>query len=176
MREEDSVVLECLEDVHYALAEALKRIGKVRTVHVAMLENNLADLRSLRRTIEEVSAPARLIVEHLLEAWLNGWLVALETESLRLGYVRVRSVKVEPFGNICVSLGDLDITWRDESVSYYFYPDKVELRAADEKSGIKFFFALAFAMQNVRRFPDLPGSLQVAYIHPQMEQWIKKVL
>lgn len=176
MREEDSLVLECLEDVHYSLEEALNRVRKVRTVHVAKLEDFLAELRSLRRTIEEVSQPARLVVEQLQDAWLKGWQVALETEHIRQGYVAVRSVKVEPFGNIRVSLGELEIAWRDGNYSYYFYPDKVELRAVDEKSSIKFFFSLAFNMQNVEKFPELLSAPNVAYIHPQLEQWLKKVL
>ncbi|MHB1651202.1 MAG: hypothetical protein ACYCVD_01840 [Desulfitobacteriaceae bacterium] len=175
MRENDDLVLECLEDVHYFVEEALKRVNKVRTVQITELEHILEELRSQRRTIEEISHPARLIVEQLLEAQLKSWQVALETEHFNQAYSSVRNVKVEEFGLIRVRLGDLEISWRDRDYLYYFYPDKVELRAVDEKSAIKLFFSLAFSLQAVEKFPEILSSPNVIYVHPQLEKWLKKV-
>ncbi len=172
---EDSHVLECLEDIHYFLEEALKPIAKVRSIHVSQLEHVLKGLRGQRRILEELSPAARIVVEHLLESELKGGQVAVEAEHFIQDYAFVRRIHVEEFSLIKVLLGGLEISWRDGNYTYYFYPDKVELRAVDEKSAIKLFFSRAFSLPGIGVFPELLVSPNVAYIHPQLEKWLKEV-
>jgi len=172
MREEDAILLECLEDVYPTFEKALKKAQKVRSIHVRKFEQILEELRSERRVFEDISIPARLIVEQLLESQFRVGQVALEAEYLRLPFTGVEAVKVEKFGIIRVKLGEVEITWRDGNYSYYLYPDKVELRAMDEKSAIKLFFSISFNRQTLERFPEIITSPNVVYIHPQLEIWI----
>ncbi|MFZ3131357.1 MAG: hypothetical protein WA125_09715 [Desulfosporosinus sp.] len=172
MREEDAILLECLEDMYHTFEKALKKARKVRSIHVQKFEQILDDLRSERRVFEDISIPARLIVEQLLESQLRVGQVALEAEYLRQPFTGVEAVKIEEFGIIRVKLGEVEITWRDGNYSYYLYPDKVELRAMDEKSAIKLFFSISFNRQTLERFPEIITSPKVVYIHPQLESWI----
>ncbi|MDR3540039.1 MAG: hypothetical protein P4L69_03585 [Desulfosporosinus sp.] len=175
MREEDAILLECLEDVYHAFEKALKKAGKVRSIHVRKFERLIDELLSERRVFEDISIPARLIVEQLLESQFKVGQVALEAEYLRQAFTGVESVKVEEFGIIRVKLGNVEISWRDGSYSYYLYPDKVELRATDEKSAIKLLFSIAFNRQTLERFPEILTSPKVIYIHPQLENWMRGV-
>lgn len=175
MREEDTILLECLEDMYHTVEKALKKAQKVRSIHVRKFEQILDELHSERRVFEDISIPARLIVEQLLESQYRVGQVALEADYLRQPFSGVEAVKVEEFGNIRVKLGEVEITWRDGNYSYYLYPDKVELRARDEKSAIKLFFSIAFNRQTLERFPEILTSPNVVYIHPQLEIWIRGV-
>lgn len=176
MREEDEVLLECLEDVYHSFEKAVKKVQKVRSIHVQKMEQLLAELLSERRVFEDISIPARLIIEQLLESQFKVGQVALEAEYLKQSFVGVESVKVEEFGLIRVKLGEVEISWRDGNYSYYLYPDKVELRATDEKSAIKLLFSISFNRQTLERFPEILTSPKVVYIHPQLENWIRGVL
>ena len=173
MREEDAILLECLEDVYHTFEKALKKAQQVHSVHVRKFEQILDELRSERRVFEDISIPARLIVEQLLESQFRVGQVALETEYLRHPFTEVQAVKVQEFGIIRVKLGEVEITWRDGNYSYYLYPDKVELRAKDEKSAIKLFFSISFNYQTLERFPEIKKSPNVIYIHPQLETWLR---
>ena len=175
VRENDPLLLECLEDVYLAVEKSLKTIQQIRSVHRTQLELWTEEIRNHRRIIEEISYPARLIVEHLMSCQFKSGQVALETVQLSQGFSSISGIKVEQFGIIKVKLGELEVTWRDGNYSYYLYPDKVELRAIDEKSGVKLFFSLAFSRQAVEEYPQLVLSPNVAYIHPQLEKWLKKV-
>ncbi|WP_407308716.1 hypothetical protein [Desulfosporosinus sp. SB140] len=176
MREEDSILLECLEDVYHNFEKALRKVQKVRSIHVRKFEQLFDELLSERRVFEDISIPARLIIEQLLESQFKVGQVALEAEYLRQPFASVDYVKIEEFGIIRVKLGDVEVKWRDGSYSYYFYPDKVELRATDEKSSIKLFFSIPFNQQTLERFPEILKSPNVVYVHPQLETWIRKVL
>ncbi|MDP4125394.1 MAG: hypothetical protein Q8912_00380 [Bacillota bacterium] len=175
MREEDAIILECLEDIYHNYENLLKKAQKIRSIHVQKLEQLLDELVSERRVFEEISIPARLIVEQLLESQFKVGQVGLEAEYLRLPFTGVESVKVEEFGIIRLKLGEVEISWRDGNYSYYLYPDKVELRATDEKSSIKLFFSISFNRQTIERFPEILNSTNVVYTHPQLEKWIRKV-
>ncbi|MCB8816596.1 hypothetical protein [Desulfosporosinus shakirovi] len=175
MREEDSILLECLEDVYHTFEKALKKANQVRSIHVQKFEQLLVEIRSERRIFEDISIPARLIVEQLLESQFRVGQVAIEAERLKQAFASVSYVKVEEFSKICIKIGELEVSWRDGNYSYYLYPDKVELRATDEKSSIKLFFSIAFNRQSVERFPEILISPNVVYIHPQLEKWIRKV-
>ena len=175
MREEDEALLECLEDVYQNFEIALNKARKFRSIHVQKFEQILNELKSERRVFEDISIPARLIVEQLLESQFKVGQVGLEAEYLRQPFTGVEAVKVEEFGIIRVKLGEVEISWRDGNYSYYFYPDKVELRATDEKSSIKLFFSISFNRQSLERFPEILSSPNVVYIHPQLEKWIRKV-
>lgn len=153
----------------------MKPVAKMRNIHVAQLERVVEMLRAQRRILEELSTAARIVVEQLLESELKGGQVAVEAEHFTQAYEYVRHIRVQEFGLITVRLGALEISWRDSNYTYYFYPDKVELRAVDEKSAIKLFFSRAFGLQMIEQFPELLASPNVAYIHPQLENWLKKV-
>lgn len=176
MKQEDFLLLECLEDIHRVLEQSLKKISKVRSVHVNHLEDWAEELRNHRRIFEEISSPARLIIEHFMHTQQKAGQVALETGQLSQTFSSIGGIKVEQFGIIKIKLGELQVTWRDGSYTYYLYPDKVELRAVDEKSAVKMLFSLAFTRQTVEKFPELVHSPNVAYIHPQLEEWLKGVL
>ncbi|MHB8124809.1 MAG: hypothetical protein ACYDEJ_04045 [Desulfitobacteriaceae bacterium] len=171
MREEDGQLLDCIEDVYRVLERALLQIKKVRSIHVTKLETWAEELRSQRRIFEDISLPARLIVEHLIELQYKAGQVALEAEHLSVPLSNVCAVKVEEFGIIKIFLGELEISWHDADYSYYFYPDKVELRAIDERSSIKLFFSVDFSRHTFKKFPELRKASNVIYIHPQIEQW-----
>ncbi len=173
---DDDLLLDSIEEIHRVLQATLNRLNKVRSVHVLQFERWSEELGSLRRIFEDISLPARLILEHLLESKHQGGLVALEAEHLRQAPSGVKAVQVQEFGIIKLTLGELEIAWRDNDYSYYFYPDKVVLHATDEKSALKLFFSLGFRRQLVELFPDLADSPNVVYIHPQMEEWLKKVI
>jgi len=170
MSNEDEQLLECIEDVYHALDKALLKMKKIRSVHVTKLETLAEDLRSQRRIFEDVSLPARLIIEHLISLQYQAGQVALETEYLRLSSSNVCAVKAEEFGLIKVLLGELEITWHDSDYFYFFYPDKVELRAKNERSSIKLFFSIDFSLNILEKFAELSKSPNVKYIHPQIEQ------
>lgn len=176
MKEEDFLLLECLEDIHHVLEQSLKKISKLRSVHVVHLEEWAEELRNHRRVFEEVSLPARLIIEHIMHCKQKTGQVALEAGQISQTFSSVGSIKVEQFGIIKIKLGELEVIWRDGSYSYYLYPDKVELRAIDEKSAVKMLFSLAFTRKTVEKFPELVLSPNVAYIHPKLEQWLRSDL
>jgi hypothetical protein len=174
VREEDYLLLECIEDIHHVIGQSIKKISKLRSVHVAQLEEWAEQLRDHRRIFEEVSLPARLIIEHLMHSQHKSGQVALEAGQLSQTFSSIGRIKVEQFGIIKIKLGELEVTWRDGSYTYYIYPDKVELRAVDEKSAVKLLFSLSFTRQTVDKFPELLISPNVAYIHPQLEKWLKR--
>lgn len=169
------LLLESLEDIHHVIEQSLKKISKVRSVHVHHFEEWAEEVRNHRRIFEEISMPARLIIEHLMHCRHKSGQVALETGQMSLAFTSIGSIKVEQFGIIKIKCGELETSWRDSSYTYYFYPDKVELRAIDEKSAIKMLFTYAFTQQIVEKFPELIQCPNVAYIHPQIEQWSKQV-
>jgi hypothetical protein len=171
VNKEDEELLDCIEEVYRILENALLHIKKARSIHVTKLETWAEDLRSQRRIFEEITLPARLIVEYLTELQYKAGQVALESEHLKLSSSNVCTVKVEEFGIIKVILGDLEISWRDSDYYYYFYPDKVELRANDERSSIKLFFSVDFSKHVSFRLTELCELPNVKYIHPQIEQW-----
>lgn len=175
MREEDQLLLECIEDIHRALENSIKRISKVRSIHVTHIEEWANELRNHRRIFEEISIPARLIIEHLMDSQHKSGQVALQAGQLSQTLSSIGGIKVEQFGIIKIKLGELEVTLRDGSYNYYLYPDKVELRSVDEKSAVKMFFSLPFTQQTVEKFPEVFNSPNVVYIHPQLEQWLKKV-
>ncbi|WP_206812436.1 hypothetical protein [Paradesulfitobacterium ferrireducens] len=169
----DDLLLECLEDVYHSLEKALRKLENVRSIHVAEMERLAEELRSERRIFEELSGPARLIVEHLLECQHKNALVSIEAEQISQPFATVGKISVLPFGIIKLTLSNLELAWRDGNYTYYLYPDKIELRARDEKSGIKLFFTLPFSRQLIEGFADLPAAKNLAYIHPQLVKWFK---
>ncbi|MDD2234079.1 MAG: hypothetical protein PHZ11_02515 [Desulfitobacteriaceae bacterium] len=171
MAREDKEPLECLEEVYRVLEKTLLHIQKNRSIHVKKLETWAEDLRSQRRVFEDITLPARLIVEYLIELQYKTGQAALETEHLRLSSSNVCTVKVEEFGIIKVVLGNLEVSWRDCDYYYYFYPDKAELRAIDERFSIRLFFSSDFSKHVSARLTELSEMPNVKYIHPQIEQW-----
>ena len=175
MRIDDMLFLESLEDIYQVIEQSLKKVSKVRSVHVAHFEEWAEEVRSLRRMFEEISIPARLIIEHLMHCRNKSGQVSLETGQMSLAFTSIGSIKVEQFGIIKIKCGELETSWRDSSYNYYFYPDKVELRAKDEKSAIKILLTYAFTQQIVEKYPELIHCPNVVYIHPQLELWSRQV-
>jgi len=171
VHKEDEELLDCIEQAYRFLEKSLLHLKKIKSVHVTKLETWSEDLRSQRRIFEDISLPARLITEYLLELQYNAGQVAIELDHLRLFSNNVCNVKVEEFGIIKVVLGDLEIFWRDCDYYYYFYPDKAVLRANDERSSIKLFFSVDFSKHISTRLAELNELSNVKYIHPQIEQW-----
>ena len=168
----DQLMMECLEDIYYFIENELKKIGKNKSVHSLILEKMAQDLLCQCRIFEEISYAARLVVEHLMEIQLKGGMVAVEAEYFSQNHTVVNHVHIEEFGIVKIFLGQLEISWRDNNYQYYLYPDKVEMRAVDEKSAIKLFFSHAFYSQIVERFPEIRNSSNVVYIHPELKKWL----
>jgi hypothetical protein len=162
--------MECLEDIYHFVENERRKTGKDPSVHSLLLEKLAQELLSQCRIFEEISYPARLIVEHLLEIQLKFGMAAIEADQILQNYMLVQYVRIEEFGLIRVGLGQLELSWRDGNYQYYLYPDKVELRAMDEKSAIKLFFSQAFSAQLIQRFPEVEQDQKVAYIHPEFKK------
>jgi hypothetical protein len=137
----DALVMESLEDIYHFIENERRKMGKDAFVHALLLERMAQNLLSQCRMFEEISYPARLIVEHLIDTQIKLGMAALESERVVQNFAMIQYVKVEEFGLIKVGLGHLKFVWRDGDYQYYLYPDKAELRALDEKTAVKLFFS-----------------------------------
>ena len=166
MMSNDDIILSSLERISSVFTQELAGVQTDSSVHFSQISAWAEEIRAYIRLFEEISSPARLVVEHILDLKYNDGLLGVETENIRQDRSVIDSIQVFEFGVIQVIVGNMQLSWRDGDYNYYFYPDLVELRTADEKSLIKLFFSRNFAQQTQIQFAALKNLPQVVYIHP----------
>ncbi|MCL1792077.1 MAG: hypothetical protein FWG40_12200 [Peptococcaceae bacterium] len=165
---QDERILASLERISSVFNQELGDIQQDSSVHIQQLSAWSEEIRAYIRLFEEISSPARLVVEHVLDLKFNDGLLGVETENIKMDRSIIDSMQIFEFGVIQVVVGNMQLSWRDGDYNYYFYPDMVELRTADEKSLIKLFFSRNFARQTQVQFAALKNLPQVIYIHPEL--------
>ena len=174
MLDKDQILLEGFERIFRVLDNEARNLKDVKSIHVERVRQWEREIRAYARILEDISLPARLILEHILELKYKSGQMAVEAENIIQGFSAINDVRVEEFGLIKISTGNIQLTWRDEVYNYLLYPDKVELRTIDEKTTIKLFFSHIFGRQDVLEFSEITTSPKLLYIHPTLQRYIDK--
>jgi len=172
MQEHDQRLLESFERIFKVLKSEVENLKDLKSIHIELIKQLEAEVRTQARIIEEISLPARLILEHILELKHKSGQIAIETEYITQSFSSIFDVRIEQFGLIIISIGDLQLSWRDNNYNYLLYPDKVEIRNVDEKSTIKLFFSRDFGKQIINKFSAIINSPQLHYLHPSLKDFI----
>lgn len=175
MIDDDQILLESFERIFRVLDIEADNLKEVKSIHAERVRQWEREIRAYARILEDISLPARLIIEHILELKHKAGQMAVEAENVIQGFSAINDVKVEEFGVIRISTGNIQLTWRDEVYNYLLYPDKVELRTIDEKATIKLFFSHVFGKQDVQKFAAITTSPKLLYIHPALEKCIGNI-
>lgn len=171
---EDQIVLESFERIFRVIENEAKNLKDVKSIHSERVRQWEKEIRAYARILEDISLPARLILEHILELKFKSGQMAVEAENIIQGFSNINDISVEEFGVIQISTGNIQLSWRDEIYNYLLYPDKVELRTIDEKSTIKLFFSHIFGRQDVHKFSSVTASPKLLYLHPVLKKYIDK--
>lgn len=174
MFDKDQILLAGFERIFRVLDNEARNLKDVKSIHVERVRQWEAEIRAYARILEDISLPARLILEHILELKYKAGQMAVEAENIIQGFSNINDVRVEEFGVIRIATGNIQLTWRDEVYNYLLYPDKVELRTLDEKTTIKLFFSHVFGRQSVLEFSAIANSPKLLYIHPTLKKHIEK--
>ena len=174
MLDDDQVLLDSFERLFCVLEEESKKLKSIKSIHAQRIRLWEQEIRAYARIFEDISLPARLILEHVLVLKYKGGQMAVEAENISQSLSIINDVKVEEFGVITINTGNLQLSWRDNINNYLLYPDKVELRTSDEKTAIKLFFSHVFGEQEVHKFSEVTSSNQLLYIHPVLQKYIDK--
>jgi hypothetical protein len=164
----DDIILSSLEKISGSLNLELQNLQSLNSVHLRQISAWADEIRAYIRLFEEISLPARLVVEHILELRYNDGFLGVETENMKQERTVIDGLQIQEFGVIQVTVGTMQLSWRDGDYNYYFYPDMVELRTADEKFLIKLFFSRNFPQQTQAHFMILEELPQVVYVHPEL--------
>lgn len=127
-----------------------------------------------RRLIEEISLPARFILEHF-SYLLNhaDYLVSFSYGQMLFGSGRLNLMKIKEWGNIELTIGGTDIRWRDEEVQYLFYPNKVTIRNKDslkhDDINLMFNYQFNHAQGLLHAYQDVKDDKQTLYWHEKLE-------
>ncbi|HHV64162.1 MAG TPA: hypothetical protein GXX46_03685 [Peptococcaceae bacterium] len=175
MFDDDQILLESFEHIFQVLKQETARLKEVKSIHAERVRFLEKEIRSHARILEDISLPARFILEHILELKYKAGQMAVEAENITQGFSPINDVWVEEFGVIKIATGSLILNWRDQLYNYLLYPDKVEFRTIDEKATIKLFFSHVFTRQEISKFASLQNSPNVLYIHPSLQKIINKV-
>ena len=128
-------------------------------------------LTTERRLLEEVSLPCRFILEHFsVFMGKSDHTVGFKLGQLETGRGVINDFYIYEWGNVCVNIGSICLSWRDEDYQYLFYPDKVILRSVDRsKSEIHLFFNFAFKYSKIlNEFKDVAMDKQTLYCYPDL--------
>jgi hypothetical protein len=172
----DQILLDSFERIFRVLDQETTRLKEVKSVHTESIREWEREIKAYARILEDISLPARFIIEHILKLRQEAGQMAVEAENIIQGFSPIIDVWVEEFGVIKISTGTIRLTWRDSIYNYLLYPDKVELRTIDEKATLKLFFSHVFSKQEILRFSALKNSPNLLYIHPSMLKIINKTL
>ncbi|UWG95612.1 hypothetical protein LPY66_11855 [Dehalobacter sp. DCM] len=172
MLRDDEKLLDSFEQVYRLLEQVTKSLTDQKCIYAEKIRQWEDEIKAYGRIIEEISLPARLILEHILLLKFRSGQMAMEAENITQVFSAIGDVRVEKFGIIKITSGDVELSWRDELYNYLIYPDKVELRTNDEKTTIKLFFSQSFEEKDIQKFSDIKESLQLLYIHPSLEKHI----
>lgn len=164
----DQALLLMCEEV----GEALKKIEELEgfnenTSYYCRLKVLKDKIDTERRMIEDVSLPCRFILEHF--SFFLGKLdytLGFKHGKIQAGRGILTDINIAEWGNVRLSIGSVEIAWRDADYQYMFYPDKVVLRPNDLSKGeIYLYFSYAF------KYSDLLEQYQAAAEHPQTAYW-----
>jgi hypothetical protein len=172
MLREDQILLESFERIFQVLKDETLNLQGTKSVHVERIRQWEKEIRAYSRILEDISLPARLILEHILQMKYKSGQMAVEAENIVQDFSGINEVRVEEFGVIKISTGNIQLAWRDGIYNYLLYPDKVELRTVDEKSTIKLFFSHNFGRQDVHKFSAVAESPQLLYLHPVLQKYL----
>ncbi|MDR1603759.1 MAG: hypothetical protein LBS10_03070 [Gracilibacteraceae bacterium] len=176
MQDCDGRVLESLERIYRCLEAEIEKLSDLRAVPLDGLREMARETKGYARLLEEISAAGRVVVEYALLLKRDDGRIALETDAVRQGFCAVRRVHIEEFGVLRLDLGDARLTWRDGGCNYLFYPDKLEMRAQDERTAVKLFFSRSFDRQFLRHKGDLLACPLTSYVHPELEEILREEL
>lgn len=174
MLKEDPILLDSFERIFRVIDSEAKILQDVKSIHAERIRQWVKEIRAYARILEDISLPARLILEHMLELKYKSGQMAVEAANINQGFSVINDIRVEEFGVIQISTGNIQLSWRDEIYNYLLYPDKVELRTIDEKSTIKLFFSHTFGKQDVHKFSAITASPKLLYLHPVLQRFIDK--
>lgn len=174
MLKDDLILLDSFERIFRVLDEEAAALKDVKSIYAERIRQWEKEIRAYARILEEISLPARLIVEHILKLKYKAGRMAVEAENIRQKFSCIQEVRVEEFGVIRVSTGSIELSWRDEFYNYLLYPDKVELRTTDEKSTIRLFFTHDFGRHDILKFSAMAGSPKLRYIHPGLQKYFEQ--
>lgn len=125
-----------------------------------------------RRLIEEVSAPGRLLIEHLsLFAGKMDYTIGFIYGNIKTGRGLLSGVRIGEWGTITLDIGDVSLCWRDADVGYMFYPDRIIIRPKDSgQDDITLFFSYSFKYDKdlIKAFQDVQENEQTLYWHDDM--------
>lgn len=176
MFDEDSKLLDSFERIYQTIDQEVNQLQETKSVYIHKIRQWKDEIRGYARILEELSLPARLILEHILELKQKEGQMAVAAESISQGFASVNDLWVEEFGVIRISTGTIELSWRDADYNYLLYPDKVELRTTDEKAVIKLFFSYNFGQQFLRKFSEVTSSPKLLYIHPDLQKYLQQDL
>lgn len=172
MLENDQLLLDSFERIFCLLDQEADALKEIKSVHAERIRQWGKEIRAYARILEEISLPARFILEHILEIKHKSGQMAVEADNIKQGFSAITEVSVEEFGVIKIRTGNIQLSWRDDTYNYLVYPDNVELRTLDEKATIKLFFSHTFGSQDVQKFAALTESSRLLYLHPALEKYL----
>ncbi len=173
-KEKDALILgevEKIEQYALKLIESLESELKDDLQQVLVLQA-LKKIQTSRRSIEEISRPCRLLLEHFSFFQQDyshsvGYKVGqyLEGRAVFMGFI------LEEWGNVVLNLGNIRLKWRDEDYFYLFYPDKIMLKSKNRTNPdiyLSFTFSLNYTKVH-KKFEDIQSDEQVEYWHEDID-------
>ena len=162
--------------VYEEVGEVLKRLEEKEgvdenTSYYSRLKLIKDQIATERRLIEEISLPCRFILEHF--SFFLGkpdYTLGFKYGKIQAGRGLLSAITVEEWGNIRLSLGSIELSWRDAEYQYMFYPDKVILRPNDLSKGeIYLYFSYAFKYSDLlKQYQDVASDPQTCYWHEDL--------
>ena len=174
IKEQDSVILEDLEKLEqYSLRIQGNYNDDFRDkLHEVLLERSIRKIRTSRRSIEDLSFPCRMMLEHFSH-FMGDYTHSM---GYKIGqFMEGRAVlvdfEVQEWGNITLNLGNITLKWRDEDYTYLFYPDKVMIKSKN-RSNPDIFLSFSFSFKYTKvhyRYQGIQEDPQVEYWHEDLE-------
>ena len=174
-RERDARYLAALEEITQTIRNCQEKYclaGEENHPASWRLRALTEKLTTERRLREEVSLPCRFILEHFTTFMGKtdhtvGFSIG---QQLELGRGNINDFIIGEWGNVCLTIGNIHLCWRDGDYQYLFYPDKVILRSIDRsKPEIHLFFNFAFKFSKIlAEFKDVATNKQTLYCYPDL--------
>lgn len=173
-KEYETLLLNFYEDVTRIYSDYQNELNKLESKYPSY-ERMLYLIRRIeseRKTIEELSSPCRLILEHfsfLVNKEKNQICFALG--KFQRGKASITDFQVKKFGNIVLYFGDFYIQWRDADYKYNFYPDKIIMTPIErDRPEISFDFSLSLKHSRLLDvFPEAATHPQTSYWHENLD-------
>ena len=177
MRQDENLLV-LYEDLMRAVVSGKKQLMAKDEILLSSFIKRLEGLKEKlefeRRLIEDVSLPARLILEHF-SYFLDETddILQFSYGNITSGHGRLHQMKINDWATICLVIGDSEITWRDSEVHYLFYPDKVTIRSKEslKDADINLHFKHSFnhASHLLRLFQAVEHDKKTAYWHEKLK-------